>query len=54
MDLVALWHVESYWTRDQTCVPCTGRQISNYWITREVLLTFLRLDSDYDLGKEDH
>jgi len=25
--LVALWHVESSWTRHQTHVPCTGKQI---------------------------
>ena len=36
MGLVALWHVESSWTRDQTCVPCIGRQIFNHWTTREV------------------
>ena len=24
------------WTRDQTQVPCTGRQIFNHWTTREV------------------
>jgi len=35
--LVALWHVGSSQTRDQTCVPCTGRQILNHWTTREVL-----------------
>ena len=23
---VALWHVGSFQTRDQTCVPCSGRQ----------------------------
>ena len=32
-----LWHVESFQTRDQTCVPCTGREILNPWTTREVL-----------------
>ena len=25
--VVALWHVESSRTKDQTCVPCIGRQI---------------------------
>ena len=34
--LVALWHVESSWTRDPTHVPCIGRQILNPWATREV------------------
>ena len=24
--VVALWCAESSWTRDQTCVPCIGRQ----------------------------
>ena len=24
-------HVESSWSRGQTCVPCIGRQILNYW-----------------------
>ena len=30
--LVMYWlngHVGSFWTRDQTCVPCIGRQILN-------------------------
>ena len=35
-DLVALWHVESSWTRDGTCIPCVGRHILNHWTTREV------------------
>ena len=38
-------HVGSSCTRDQTCVPCIGRQIPNHWTTREVqtplLLTHL-------------
>ena len=34
--LVAPQHVGSSQTRDQTCVPCTGRQILNHWTTREV------------------
>ena len=33
--LVALRHVESSWTRDQTSVPCTARWIFNHWITSE-------------------
>ena len=36
MGLVALRHVEFSQTRDQTCVPCIGRQILNHWTTREV------------------
>ena len=36
--LAALWHLVGFsWTRDQTCVPCTGRGILRYWTTREVL-----------------
>ena len=34
--LIASWHMPSSQTKDQTCVPCTGRQILNHWITREV------------------
>ena len=34
--LVASWHMLSSQTKDQTRVPCTGRQILNHWITREV------------------
>ena len=33
--LVAPQHVGSSWTKDQTCVPCIGRQILNHW-TRDV------------------
>ena len=36
MGLVVLGHVESFWTRDSTHVPCTGRQISICCFTREV------------------
>ena len=35
--LVAPWHVESSWTKDQTRVPFIGRQILNHWTTREIL-----------------
>lgn len=35
--LVVPGHVGSFWTRDQSHVPCTGRQITlNPWTTREV------------------
>ena len=34
--LGAPWHVESSQTRDQTHVPCTGKQILIYCTTREV------------------
>ena len=41
-----LWRGCSIWdlsspTRDQTHVPCTGRQILNHWTTREVPLILL-------------
>ena len=44
MGLVALRRVESSQTKDQTHVPCIGRQIPNHWTTREipeVLLLFI-------------
>ena len=44
--LVALGHVESSGTRDQTHVSCTGRQILHHWATWEaqfVSLLFLLL-----------
>ena len=34
--LVASRQVESSRKRDETCVPCSGRQIPNHWTTREV------------------
>ena len=37
MGLIAPRHVGSSWTRDQTRVPCIGRQILNHCATREVL-----------------
>ena len=30
-----LWDLSSL-TRDQTCVPCIGRQILNHWTSRDV------------------
>ena len=36
--LVALWHVESSWTRDWTRVPCIRRYILNHWTMREAWL----------------
>ena len=36
LGLVAPRHVGSFRTRDQTPVPCIGRQILNHWITKEV------------------
>ena len=37
MGSVVSLHARSSRTRDWTCVPCTGRQILNCYITREVL-----------------
>ena len=49
MNLVALWHVGSSWTRDRTYVPSLGRQILNRWTTREgltkLLLTYVFISS---------
>ena len=37
MSVAAPWYVESFWTRDQTCVPSIGRRILFHGTTREVL-----------------
>ena len=37
LGLVVPQHVESSRTRDQTYVPCIGRQILNYWTTSKIL-----------------
>ena len=34
--LAALRHVWSFWTRNRTRVPCSGRQILNHWTTRRI------------------
>lgn len=34
-NLLALWHVGSFWTRDPTCVLLIGKQIRNHWAIRE-------------------
>ena len=39
--LLAMWHVESSWTRDRTHVPCIGRWLLNHWTTWEVLYIIL-------------
>ena len=36
--LASPWHVGSFWTRDWTCVPCSGRGILNNRATKEVPL----------------
>ena len=35
MGLVASQYMGASWIRDQTRVPCIGRQILNHWTTRE-------------------
>ena len=45
MGLVASWHVGSFLTRDQTCVPCTVRRTLNHWTIMEALFAFLMLSS---------
>ena len=48
MGLAASQHMESSWTRDQTCVPYIGRQILIPCATREVLtVLFLRITLKY-------
>ena len=45
MGLVALWHVESSWTKDH--IPCIARWILNHWTTQEVLIhTFCLITLD--------
>ena len=39
--LVALQHVGSSWTRDQTCVSCIGRWILYHWAIKEALKIML-------------
>ena len=46
MGFVPPQHGESFWTRDQICAPCIGRQILNYWATRVVLLISLIIFDD--------
>ena len=41
--LVALWHMRSSQTGDQTRVSCIGRQIPHHWATREALGSVLAL-----------
>ena len=36
MGLIAPGNLGSSWTRDRTCVPCTGRWILLHWTTRDV------------------
>ena len=37
MGLVTLSHVGSFQTRDQTCIPCIGRQILNDFIRKSLM-----------------
>ena len=48
--LIAPWHVEYSWTRDQTHVPCTGRKILTHCTTREVLIIHYKYSSVYMLS----
>ena len=41
--LVALWHVGSSWSRDETHVRCSGRWILNHCTAREVQLLLFEL-----------
>ena len=41
--LVALWQMESSWTRDCTHAPCIFRLSLNHWTTREVHFAFFFL-----------
>ena len=50
MGLGAQQNVESSETRDQTHVPCTGRQIINHWTTRKVHAVFLKGRENLKLG----
>ena len=38
--LFAPWHMGSFQTRNQSGVPCIGRQILIHWTTKEVLAIF--------------
>ena len=47
-------HVGSSHTRDQTHVPCIGRQIPNHWTTREAQIWLFGLSlSFYKVSKRD-
>ena len=39
--LVVPWHTGSSWARDQTRVPCIGRQIPNHWTTKDFPVYFV-------------
>ena len=41
--LAAQWHVGSSRNKDQTHVPCAGRQILNHWATRGPPDTYLKV-----------
>ena len=50
LSLVAPRHMVSSQTRDQTCVPCTGRWILYHWTTREVSLSGFQLSKSQYLS----
>ena len=41
MCVVALWNVESSWTKGRNRVLCIGRLLLNHWTTREVLFKIM-------------
>ena len=50
-----MWDLSSL-TRDQTHVPCIGRQILNHWTTREVPVKVIfdsRPEADAQVSRED-
>ena len=40
MGLAVSWHIRASWSRDQTCVPCSGAWILHHWGTREALSVY--------------
>ena len=45
-------HVGSSWTRDQTRVPCIGRQVLNYWTTKILILKLVSHCYFYQIPQE--
>ena len=48
-DSVVRWPVGSSQTRDQTHVPCIGRQILKHWASSEVLYCFMMVDDRHEV-----
>ena len=51
MGLVALQHVGSSRTRDQTHVPCVGGRILNHWTTRVALYFSFQIQVQHPAAK---